>query len=61
MRDVITMANSKRSMIRSRDEFEKQYYPKRYEEQKRKEIKDPEALGVDMANRSLERIKNFLA
>jgi hypothetical protein len=55
------MKKSNRPMIRSRDEFEKLYFPKRYEEQKREEITDPEALGIDMANRSLEKIKNLLA
>jgi hypothetical protein len=30
-------------------------------EQKREEITDPEAVGVDMANRSLEKIRNLLA
>lgn len=55
------MKESNRSIIRSRDEFEKRYFPKQYEEQKREEIEDPEALGIDMANRSLEKIRNLLA
>ena len=47
-------------IIRSVEEFEKLYYPDRYEKQREEEIDDPQALGIYMANESLEKINSIL-
>jgi hypothetical protein len=48
------------TVIRSMEEFEKFYYPNRYEKQMVEEIDDPHALGIYMANESLEKINSIL-
>jgi len=55
------MKKSNNSVIRSKEDFEKLYYPKKYERQRIEMIEDAEALGAYMADKSLEKIKDILA
>jgi hypothetical protein len=55
-----SMSINKEPIIRSVEEFEKFYYPNRYEKQKDEDIEDPHALGIHMADESLKKINGIL-
>jgi len=55
------MNGKKKQIYRSITEFERTFFPKSFEKRMAEKPKDAQALGVSLANESLEKIRKQLA
>ena len=54
-------SSKKKQVFRSMIEFEKKYFPKSYEQKMTEKRKDARALGISLAEESLNKIRARLA